>query len=199
MITDTTVTPPARVMVGLKKAFLSDLFDLYRQFIYGYGTDTWAAAFEEPPKTTTHKIVFEDTDFEGKGERNSSVIAASVRRLGCSLRAYASAESEVSRRELIEEARYQNRELEALLPQMARLRNRYETIRWLYSALNGTVAAAVNNGRVGMWKLRYLYHEPLLIKWLFRPLGQDCMEAWRVLILRLIEARENRGVSKPPL
>lgn len=102
----------------------------------------------------------------------------SVRRLGCSLRAYASAESEVPRRELIEEARYQNRELEALLPQMARLRNRYETIRWLYSAFNRTVAAAVNNGRVGMWKLRYLCHEPLLIKWLFRSLGQDWMEAW---------------------
>ena len=102
----------------------------------------------------------------------------SVRRLGCSLRAYASAESEVSRRGLIEEARYQNREIEALLPQMARLRNCYETIRWPYSTLNRTTAAAVNNGRVDMWKLHYLYHEPLLLKWIFQSLGQDRTEAW---------------------
>ena len=35
-----------------------------------------------------------------------------------------------------------------------------------------------DNGRVGMLKLQYLYHEPLLLNWLFRPLGQDRMEAW---------------------
>ena len=102
----------------------------------------------------------------------------SVRRLGCALRAHASAESEVSRREVIEEARYLDRELEALLPQMAWLRNRYETIRWPYSALNRTTAAAVINGRVGMWKQHYLYHEPLLLKWLFQSFGQDRTEAW---------------------
>ena len=61
---------------------------------------------------------------------------------------------------------------------MSRLRNLYETIRWLYSALKWTTAAAADNVRVSMLKLQYLYHEPLLLKWLFRSLGQDRMEAW---------------------
>lgn len=101
-----------------------------------------------------------------------------VRRLGCSVRAYASAESEASRRGLVEETRYQTKELEALLAEMSRLRNRYETIRLPYSALNRTTAAAAERSRVGMLKIQYLYHEPLLLKWLFRSLGQDRMAAW---------------------
>ena len=102
----------------------------------------------------------------------------SLRRLGCSIRAYASTESEASRRGLIEEIRYQNRELEALLTQMSRLRDRYVTIRLPYSALDRTTAAAADNGRLSILKLQYLYHEPLLLKWLFQSLGQDRMEAW---------------------
>ena len=102
----------------------------------------------------------------------------SVRRLGCSIRAHASAESEASRRRLIEEIRHQNTELESLLAQMSRLKNLYETIRWPYSALNRTAARAADNGRVGVLKLQYLHHEPLLLKYLFRSLGQDRMEAW---------------------
>ena len=101
-----------------------------------------------------------------------------VRRIGCSIRAYASAESEASRRELIDEVRYQHRELQALLEQMSRLRDRYAKIRWPYTLLNQTTVTAANNGKVGMLKLQYLYHEPLLLKWVFRLINQDRMEAW---------------------
>ena len=153
----------------------------------------WGVAFERFSDFRTfdvkaHRAALEklgDTDFLQEFKSSHANVGGSlsgtiysVRRFGCSIRAYASAESEASRRGLMEEIRYQNRELEALLAQMSRLRDHYETIRWPYFVLNRTTAAAADDGRVGMLKLQYLYHEPLILKWLFRSLGQDLTEAW---------------------
>lgn len=79
------------------------------------------------------------------------------------MKAYGSAESEASRRGLIAEIGHQNRELEALLAHMSRLRNTYQTVRSTYPALNKTTAVAADYSRVGTLKQQYLFHEPLLL------------------------------------
>ena len=111
------------------------------------------------------------------GGRLSGIIHL-MPRLHCALREYASHGSEAARFNLIKESSFLNIMLEALLQQMLALQSHYDSAMWLYSALNRTAADLDDANRVGMPRLLYLYHEPLLLRAVLKTFGQNLMDSW---------------------
>ena len=76
VVSNTSVMMAPDIVGALKQAFPTDPFSLFQNSIYGFHVDTWAVSFAAPPKTTTNKIVFSGTSYQGKSDWSSPVVAA---------------------------------------------------------------------------------------------------------------------------
>lgn len=76
VVRKTSLVDADGMVAALRNHFPADRFSLYRASAYGVLKDSWAVAFEEPPKTITRQLVFQGTELGGKGAWSSSVVAA---------------------------------------------------------------------------------------------------------------------------